>query len=1210
MMSEFPGECFIKMPGLKPAVLNALHTALKGRSSTISFRRTCKLVKTPESAFFKNHAESFIGKLWTLLFCMWLLIANVAASPSQQARPRYKNSRVATTDSRAEAAHRNNLGAAYMNQQEFQRALNLFRQAAVLDPKLDIAKVNQGIALVYLQKYGPARTILNRVTKADPSNVHTWYALGLMYKNQGDTKSALEAFQSAAKLAPNDPDVFYFIGLVQSEIGQQQEAIAAFQHALELNQFHASAEFALARSLQRSGGGEKAREHLARFQHLVQAKLGAPMSQIYGDQGPLSLALQVGNATQPFPVPIAVRFTDVTRASGLPSSFSGSNSGTPANQPGPGACFFDLDSDGRPDLFLAGGGPQGTITLLHNAGSGKFGVKFEDITRKAGLDPTMHAIGCAAGDYDNDGHTDLVITTDDRVVVFHNEGNGTLKNVTDAVGIRTQHPPLAAAFVDYDHDGDLDLFVSSSEAGKNVLWRNNGNSTFTDVTAEVGFGGDTTTNGMIATDFNNDRAIDLIFAASQPQLFLNPREGKWSPVALWTQPLPQVTAAASLDFDKDGWMDVAFTHDGSPGITLWRNLNGKSVEQVQLPIQNWQRAWGIAALDYDNDGWIDLAAVGETKDGRAELRLFRNLGKAGFKDVTSEVGLDKLSLKSPRALVVADVDGDGDTDLLITQTDGPALLLRNDGGNRNNFLRVSLTGFNDNKSAIGTKVEVFAGALWQKWEIGGFGYLSQSATDLLVGLGKERKVDIVRSLWPTGVVQDEAQIASNSARKINEIDRRGSSCPVLFVWDGSRYRFVADMLGAGVVGHWIGPGERNIPDSTEYIKIEGEHIRQRNGLLSFRFMEPLEEVVYLDQARLLAIDHPRNLEVYPNEYFASNPPFPEFKVIASRHALPVTGAWDEHRHSVSQLLAQRDHRYVTGFELLPYIGFTKPHTLELDLPHVYRGGPLRLLLYGYIEYFTANSMYAAWQAGINPVAPYIEAQDANGKWVRVVDDMGFPAGLPRSTVADLTGKLPKGSKRVRITTNLQIYWDQILVDDTPDQETSVKVTPLSLAAAKLDFHGYPRMVEGRSPGDLKFIYEEVSPTGPFARPIGAYTRPGDVRDLLLDSDDRFVVFGSGDEIQLTFDPAGLPPLPPGWKRDYFFLADGYEKDMDFYAADGLFVDPLPFHNMRQYPYTIETFPWNEMRLNDLLNYNTRFFSDVPPSSYSFHYREHQPKGRR
>lgn len=1153
-------------------------------------------------AFSQKRTSAFFTKqLCPLFFVVSLLLANLTASESQTRHTRSTNS----ATRHVEAARLINLGAAYMNQQQFQRALNLFRQAGTLDPKIESAKVNQGIALVNLQKYELARTVLNNVLKLDPKNTQAWYTLGLMYKNLSQPEKALDDFQSAAKLEPNDPDVFYFIGLVQAEMDRQQEAIGAFQHAVELNPFHASAEFGLAKAYQRAGNAEKAREHLARFQHLVQSKLGVPMSLTYGDQGALSLALQVVSAAQPSTTPIAVRFVDISGTSGLPGSSSRPSDRTTDNNPGPGACFFDLDNDGRPDLFLAGGGIKGGIGLFHNTGAGKF----EDVTKKAGLDPALHAIACAAGDYDNDGDTDLAITTADRVLLFHNEGNGTLKDVTDTVGIRTQNPPLAATFVDYDHDGDLDLFVSGREAGKNVLWRNNGNSTFTDITAEAGFAGDTATHGIIATDFNNDRAIDLIFAAGQPQLFLNPREGKWSHTAPWPQSLPQVNAVAVLDFDKDSWMDVALTHEGAPGITLWRNQNGKSLEQVQLPVQNWKRAWGVAALDYDNDGWVDLAAVGETKDGHAEVRLFRNLGKNGFKDVTSEVGLDKVTLQSPRALVAVDVDGDGDNDLLITQAQGPALLLRNDGGNRNNFLRVSLTGFNDNKNAMGSKVEVFAGALWQKFEVSGSGYLGQSATDLVVGLGKERKVDIVRALWPTGVLQDEAQIAANSSRKLNEIDRRGSSCPILFVWDGSRYRFIADTLGAGVVGHWVGPGERNVPDSTEYIKVEGDGVRLRNGRLSLRFMEPLEEVVYLDQARLLAIDHPNNLTVSPNEYFASNPPFPEFKVIASRHALPLAGAWDDHGNDVSELLAKPDQRYVAGFELLPYAGFTKSHSLELELPAAYQGGPLRLLFYGYIEYFTANSMYAAWQAGLNPVAPYVEALDPNGKWVRVVDDMGFPAGLPRSTVADLTGKLPQGTKRLRITTNLQIYWDQILVDTT-DQETPVTVTPVPLASAKLAFHGYPRLVENKSPGDFRFVYEEVSPTGPFARPVGAYTRLGDVRDLVANSDDRFVVFGSGDEIQLEFDPANLPSLPSGWKRDYFFLADGYEKDMDFYAADGLFVDPLPFHSMKQYPYASDTFPWNEVHLKDVLNYNTRFFSNAPSSSYRYHYGERRSKTRK
>jgi Tfp pilus assembly protein PilF len=1110
------------------------------------------------------------------------------------------NKPTGTAASTGEAIHVNNLGVAYMNQQQFARALRLFRQAAALNPKLDIAKTNEGIALANLQKYDAAAARLNALVKKDPGNAHAWYTLGLVYKNQTESKKSLAAFEAAARLVPNDADVFYFIGVALSEMDRYDEAIAAFQHALELNNFHASAEFGLARALQRHGQGEKAREHLARFQHLVQSKLGVPMSLTYGDQGALSLALIVAGAAQPSSPAIPVRFSDITRDSGLTFSSPGSGRGSGAEQngPGAGACFLDFDNDGHPDLLLADGGPQGGMALFRNTGGGKF----EDVTQKAGLDPKLHAIACAATDYDNDGYIDLAVTTSDRILLFHNQRDGTFKDVTESAGIRSQNHPLSVTFVDYDHDGDLDLFVTSRNQGENSVWRNNGDGKFTDVTADLGLTLDAPGFGVTSTDFNNDRAIDLILAAAKPELFLNPREGKWSAAPVWDQAkLPPVTAAITLDFDKDGWMDVVLAHDGAPGITLWRNVKGRSVEQVQLPVINWRRAWGVAALDYDNDGWVDLAAVGETEDGRGEIRLFRNLGKNGFKDVTAEVGLNAIKPASPRSLVAADVDGDGGTDLLLTQANAPAILLHNDGGNRNNFLRVSLSGLADNKSAVGAKVEVFAGGLWQKWEISGSGYLSQSATDLLVGLGKERRVDIVRTSWPTGVVQDEAQIAVNSSPKIKEIDRRGSSCPVLWVWDGKRYRFIADMLGAGVVGHWVGPGERNIPDPTEYVKVEGEYVQQRHGLLSFRLMEPLEEVVYVDQVRLLAIDHPQDLDVFPNEYFASNPPFPEFKVIASRHARPLAGAWDDHGNDVLPLLRVRDRRYVTGFELLPYKGFTKSHSLEIELPEAYQHGPLRLLLYGYIEYFMANSMYAAWQAGINPVAPYVEALDPSGKWIRVVEDMGFPAGLPRTTVADLTGRLPPGTKRLRITTNLQIYWDQILVDNTPDQNDLVKISSVPLERATLAFHGYPRMTEGQLPGDVQFVYEDVSATGPYTRPIGAYTRLGDVRDLLLNVDDRLVVFGSGDELQLEFNPSHLPPLSPGWKRDYFFFADGYEKDMDFYAADGDFVNPLPFHQMSQYPYPTERYPRDDLHLEDILNYDNRFFSGAPARSYRFDY---------
>jgi hypothetical protein len=272
------------------------------------------------------------------------------------------------------------------------------------------------------------------------------------------------------------------------------------------------------------------------------------------------------------------------------------------------------------------------------------------------------------------------------------------------------------------------------------MWRNNGNGTFTDVTDATGLAGNGYSANAVGTDYNNDRAVDLIVTGHRkgPTVFENPREGAFriSEMAFDARSL----GVAALDFDHDGWMDLAFTQDGPPGITLFRNTRGKSFDQVKLPETNWVRAYGIVALDYDNDGWVDLAAVGETKDGKGEVRLFRNLGPDGWKDVTADVGLDKIQLKEPRAIITGDYDNDGAVDLLITQNHGPAVLLHNEGGNKNNSLRLALKGLNDNKSAIGTKVEVFSGGLRQKFEVyGSSGYLGQNSPYLTIGLGQAKQ---------------------------------------------------------------------------------------------------------------------------------------------------------------------------------------------------------------------------------------------------------------------------------------------------------------------------------------------------------------------------------------------------------------------------------------------------------------------------------------
>ncbi|HET7442879.1 MAG TPA: FG-GAP-like repeat-containing protein [Terriglobales bacterium] len=1123
-----------------------------------------------------------------------------------------------------EAARLNNLGVAYMNQQLFEKALKSFDQAAALDPKMEVAQINRGIALLNLQQFDKAKAILLEAVKRAPHDPHAWYNLGLFYKNTNDNEAAADAFRHVTEIDPNDADTWYFLGAVYAQGKQFPQAVASFEHALKLNPLHASAEFGLSRAYQQSGDTEHAREHVKQFQHITQNKLGSPVSLAYGEQGKYSRAEESPAFAEKVSPAIPVRFVDVTKEAGLASKPVTPESNDLASFLGSGACFLDYDNDGKLDIFLADNGPQGGLALFHNVGDGKF----ENVTKKAGLDPTLHAIGCTAGDYDNDGAEDLAVSFDGRVLLLHNEKNGTFEDVTQAAGIRSEGLNTGLTFIDYDHDGDLDLYVtrfvngpSPGAAGaiavpsgttvpaNNLMFRNNGNGTFTDVTGNTALYADPSL-AAVGTDYNNDRAIDLVLADLKgPTIFQNPREGKFLPQTPWEKPVPHAVGVSVLDFNHDGWMDIAFTHDSKPGISLWRNREGKTFEPVSLPSTNWVRGWGVAALDYDNDGWIDLVALGETADGKGEVRLFRNQGPDGFRDVTSDVGLDKISLKNPRSVIVGDYDDDGSTDLLITQNHGPAVLLRNEGGNRNNWLRISLKGLNDNKSAIGTKVEVFAGANRQKWEIyGGSGYLGQNSTEIIAGLGAAKQADVVRMLWPTGVLQDEVEIAANHAQTFTEIDRRGSSCPTLFVWDGRHYELVSDMLGAGVVGHWVGPGQRNIPRPTEYVKLDSGAIKAKDGTLSFRLMEPMEEVVYLDHVGLLAVDHPRDLDVYPNEYFASNPPYPEFKVITSRNARPPAGAWDDHGHNVlPDLLA---HRYFGDFELLPFKGFAKPHSLELDLGEPYQGGPLRLLMHGEIEYFTATGMYAADQAGIQATAPYVEAQDAHGNWTRVIDDMGFPAGLPRTMVADLSGKIPRGTWRIRISTNLQIYWDNILIDRTRNNEPSGKLsdyrmTSVPLIGADLRFHGYPRQIEDKPAGNVKYVYEQVSGTGPYARQAGAYTRYGNVRPLLAEFDDRVVVFGSGEEVALEFDPASLPALPPGWVRDYFFLANGYEKDMDFYAAEGNTVDPLPFAAMGTYPYPEKSYPLDDRHLNYLLEYNTRFVSGNEPRGYWYDF--HPPR---
>lgn len=776
---------------------------------------------------FSRHVWMVISS--TLLSCGLILAAvpqgklrpvpgaKHSAAPPKQAPPE-----IPPVNPYAGAIRQNNLGIALMERHQFSEALGKFQTACIMNPQSDSGCLNMGIALVHMNQYEDARTVLTKSAQRDPKSPRTWFNLALLEQAEGHNEAAMDDFTRVASLDPNDAETQYFIGVLYADRKQYPQAIVAFRRAVQLDSFLATAEFGLSQAEAQTGDTDGALADLNRANHLTLARLAAPSGTSYGDQGKYSLAQEMAVVTEPAPSPIPVHFNDVTAASGLPagrpaeprahlgrSGRPGKPDPLPALAPAPaaghlsdflgsGACIFDFDGDGRPDIFLADADGQGHPALYRNVGHGKF----QDVTRASKLTFSGEVLGCATGDYDNDGHTDLAVSLDGGIALFHNEGNGTFTDVTDTAGISSSGLTLGLTFIDYDHDGNLDLyaarfndfpldnplqpflFPADSAGPGNVLWRNGGSSKFVDSTKQAGIGGEHPTIGAIATDVNNDGALDLVVTGWQkaPIVYLNNRDGAFQSTTPWAADMPGPTAGAvALDFDHDGWMDLAFTHWSQPGFSLWRNVDGKSFVPVTLPSPQWMRGWGIAAFDYDNDGWVDLVAVGDTFSGEGRIILLRNEGgdghggHSGFRDVTHETGLDKIVLHNPRAIIPFDAEGDGSMDLLITQNHLPPVLLEDVGGNRNNWIQISLAGNPDNKVGLGAEADVWCGAERQRFEVSGSsGYLGQGPAEIHAGLGAAGEVDVLRLLWPTGILQDEIQISGAQGTSIAESDRRTS----------------------------------------------------------------------------------------------------------------------------------------------------------------------------------------------------------------------------------------------------------------------------------------------------------------------------------------------------------------------------------------------------------------------------------------------------
>jgi tetratricopeptide (TPR) repeat protein len=707
-----------------------------------------------------------------------------------------------------DAIRQNNIGIALMERQRFEDALGKFQTACVMDPDSEVGCMNMGVALLYMQHYDDARRVLTKSTSRQPQNPVPWFNLGLLDKTVGQDATALKEFERAASIDPNDPDIQYFLGTLYAADKQYPKAIAAYKKAVQLNPLHASAELGLAEVAQQTNDTDAALAHLNRFRHITSDNLGEPVSTSYGQQGEYSRAQRLPWAPEPPGAPSGSRFSDVTAASGLewPASVAGKprkkqddlrDSDVPAhslaNFLGSGACVFDYNGDGKPDVFLVNFDGKGNAALFKNLGEGRF----VNETKAAKLEFRGEGTGCAFGDYDNDGKPDLVIGSSAGIRLYHNEGNGTFQDVTDAAGVACDGLVLGVTFLDYDNDGDLDLYVArftdfrlsnssqpftfplNAEGPGNIIWRNKGNGTFMNWTKQLGLAATGPSSGALAVDLKNDRVPDLVLSGwrKAPVAMINTRDGPFQSTSPWTSEFPGAAAGiVPLDFDKDGWIDLAFTSWAQPGISLWRNALGKTFQRVDLPDPGWMRGWGLAALDYDDDGWIDLAAVGETFSGEGRILLLRNEGLKGFRDVTQETGLDKVVLHAPRSVIAFDSNGDGSADLLITQNNQPPVLLKNVGGNKNGWIELAFKGESAAKSGSGASVTVFAGGQRQYWQVTeASGYLSQGPTEILAGMGSLGQADVVRVVWPSGTLQNELQVPGLKRTVISEFDPRDAT---------------------------------------------------------------------------------------------------------------------------------------------------------------------------------------------------------------------------------------------------------------------------------------------------------------------------------------------------------------------------------------------------------------------------------------------------
>ena len=1120
-----------------------------------------------------------------------------------------------------EAVRHQNLGLAYLEESQPSKAVEAFTALIELLPNEAIGYGNLAVAHLRLQQADAAEEWVKRGIAVAPMDSQLHFILSEVYQLQGQSELAVEAMKEAVRLAPDALEFRY--KLVRHYLAQRNDPEAQQEAVRHLQELHTRSPVNVVVLLKLTQG-LLTQEKLEDAENLCQElmlllgdtdadKLNYLTQGIAAlQQGDLKIATRnirifenvhraspryqqgigelvtdiLGHPIETFSpgfkarvvakqtTPITVDFVDVTEQLGLGDVSA--PPGTPAT-----VSLIDYNNDGNLDLYMTSTG-----RLLRNTGE-----RFVSVPQ---FQETLESHTVAFADLDKDGTQDFLLQTFDGIRYLRMDADGNWEASSLVQNEQISDETGALLPVDFDHDGDLDLF--SGQAGV-TMYRNNGddkgNGTFTDVSKQTFVTTDAdnvppvqrTPAEAVSADFDDDGDIDIFVTHKGIgcTLYDNLRQGKLRAVSNETG-IPQdvrYIAAAAGDYDNDGDIDLFLAT--ADYIYLYRNRGDGSF--VDAPSSEASVLDSPPALlknlDYDNDGAVDVWVGGDKG-----MFLFRNDGTGTFAEpyplIDSVTPAGDLLLQNASAGAVGDYDNDGDLDLFFINTEGQLRALQNDGGNQNNWIQVRLEGITAgnnkvNTDGIGSKLEVKVGDLYQ------LQYVTEQVSHF--GLGAFDAADVVRVVWTNGVPQNV--VKPQARQRILEKQVLKGSCPFLYVYDGEQYQFVTDLLWRAPLGLVTSMGFVAPDETKDFVKISGTQIQPKSGKYSIQITEELWETAYFDQVKLIAVDHPVDTGIFVNEQYTP-PPFAEFKIYGIAEKRFPKSAVNHHGEDVSDALKAFDYRYAVEHAPGAYQGVVEPHAIVLDLGNVPNDTPLTLFLSGWIFPTDTSINVALFQnPRINPRFPSVAVKDKTGEWRTVIDRVGLPAGKNKTITVDLTGKFLSDDRRVRIETDMQIYWDTTFFT-VGTQAVPMEVTTLNPDSADLHYRGFSEMYRPNPHAPHLFDYQKVTKSAQWRDLAGYYTRYGDVAPLLQEVDDMYVILNAGDEITVEFEASRLPTLKAGWVRDFILYSDGWDKDGDINTLTSQTVEPLPFHGMSSYPYPdTEHYPNDEVHRRYQLEYNTR-----------------------